>query len=76
MVAINSFGFVPPAVGKGLGDFSRLCLVVAISALGIKTSFQQLAKAGWKPFSLLVVETLWMAAFVLMAILARQHGHL
>jgi uncharacterized integral membrane protein (TIGR00698 family) len=75
LVAINSMGFVPAEVGKALSDFSRLCLVVAIAALGIKTSFQQLAKAGWRPFSLLLVETVWMAVFVLLAILAREHGH-
>ena len=75
LVAINSLGFVPAEVGKGLSDFSRLCLVVAISALGIKTSFQQLAKAGWRPFTLLLVETVWMAAFVMLAIFARQQGH-
>lgn len=75
LVAINSLGFVPAEVGKGLSDFSRLCLVVAIAALGIKTSFQQLAKAGWRPFTLLLVETVWMAAFVLIAIFVRQQGH-
>jgi uncharacterized integral membrane protein (TIGR00698 family) len=72
LVAINSLGFVPAEVGKGLSDFSRLCLVVAIAALGIKTSFQQLAKAGWQPFSLLLVETLWMAGFVLAYIVIRH----
>lgn len=75
MVALNSMGWVPVELQKGLSDVSRLCLVVAISALGIKTSFQELAKAGWKPFTLLVVETVWMAAFVLAAIIARQQGH-
>ena len=75
LVAVNSLGFVPAEVGKGLSDFSRLCLVVAIAALGIKTSFQQLAKAGWRPFTLLLVETVWMAAFVLIAIFARKYGH-
>ena len=75
LVAINSLGFVPVEVGKGLSDFSRLCLVVAIAALGIKTSFQQLAQAGWRPFTLLLVETVWMAAFVLVAIFVRQQGH-
>lgn len=73
LVTINSMGFVPAEVGKGLSDFSRLCLVVAISALGIKTSFQQLARAGWRPFSLLLVETIWMAGFVLLAIVLREH---
>ena len=69
LVAINSMGFVPAKVGAGLSDFSRLCLVVAISALGIKTSFHQLAQAGWRPFTLLLVETVWMAGFVLAVIL-------
>jgi tryptophan-rich sensory protein len=39
----------------------------------MKTSFQQLAKAGWRPFTLLLVETVWMALFVLAAIALRQH---
>jgi uncharacterized membrane protein YadS len=38
---------------------------MAIAALGIKTSFAQLARAGWRPFALILVETLWLAAFVL-----------
>lgn len=75
LVAINSTGLLPAEVNKGLSDFSRLCLVVAIAALGIKTSFQQLAEAGWRPFSLLLIETVWMAGFVLIAIFARLHGH-
>jgi len=74
LVAVNSLGFVPAEVGKALSDVSRLCLVVAIAALGIKTSFQQLAESGWRPFTLLLVETVWMAAFVLIALFARQHG--
>jgi uncharacterized membrane protein YadS len=37
LVAISSLGSLPAELGKGLSDFSRLCLVVAISALGIKT---------------------------------------
>lgn len=76
MVIVNSLGLLPSEVQKGLSDVSRLCLVVAIAALGIKTSFQELAKAGWRPFTLLVVETVWMAAFVLVAILAGEFGYI
>ena len=72
LVFVNSEGFVPAAVQNGLNDISRSCLVVAISALGVKTSFRQLARAGWRPFVLLLVETLWMAGFVLAAILMRR----
>ena len=71
LVIINSMGGVPAVVQMGLNDVSRACLVVAIAALGIKTSFRQLARAGWRPFLLLVIETLWMAGFVLAAIYLR-----
>lgn len=68
MVVINSLGAVPPQAQDALGQLSRGCLVMAIAALGMKTSFGELAKAGWRPFVLLLVETLWMAGFVLAAI--------
>ncbi len=72
LVIINSMGGVPAQVQTGLNDVSRACLLIAIAALGMKTSFMQLARAGWRPFMLLLVETLWMAAFVLAAILLRH----
>lgn len=72
LVIINSMGGVPAQVQTGLNDVSRACLVIAIAALGMKTSFMQLARAGWRPFMLLMVETLWMAAFVLAAIVLRH----
>jgi uncharacterized integral membrane protein (TIGR00698 family) len=68
LVIVNSAGGVPFALQTGLNDVSRACLVVAIAALGLKTSFRKLSKAGWRPFGLLLVETLWMAGFVLMVI--------
>lgn len=69
MVAVNSLGWIPAEAQQGLNWVSRGCLVVAIAALGIKTSFMQLARAGWRPFVLLGIETLWMAALVLAAVL-------
>ncbi|QFZ86224.1 putative sulfate exporter family transporter [Variovorax paradoxus] len=71
MVIANSLHMLPPVAQNGINDSSRACLVIAISALGIKTSFAQLARAGWRPFVLLLVETLWMAGLVLAAILLR-----
>jgi uncharacterized integral membrane protein (TIGR00698 family) len=69
MVAINSMGWIAADAQQALNALSRGCLVVAIAALGIKTSFMQLARAGWRPFALLAIETVWMAALVLAAIL-------
>jgi uncharacterized integral membrane protein (TIGR00698 family) len=68
MVALNSAGVVGEDVQRAAGWVSRGCLVVAIAALGMKTSFAQLARAGWRPFVLILAETLWMAAVVLGAI--------
>ncbi len=69
LVALNSSGAVPVVVQQGLGEVSRACLVVAVAALGTKTHFMQLARAGWGPVLLILAETLWMAALVLGAIL-------
>ena len=72
MVALNSATLLAPALQQGLGQLSRACLVVAIAALGMKTSFKQLARMGWQPVKLIVAETLWLAAFVLLALLCMR----
>jgi len=76
LVVVNSAGWLPTEVAQGVSAVSRLCLVVAIAALGLKTSFEQLAKAGWQPITLLLIETVWMALFVLAAIALTQSGWL
>lgn len=65
MVALNSAGALVPTVQQALNEASGACLVVAIGALGIKTSFRQLAGCGWRPVLLILIETLWLAALVL-----------
>jgi uncharacterized integral membrane protein (TIGR00698 family) len=65
LMLINSAGFIPQEVNKVLTGLSRWCLVVAIAALGVKTSFQQLARLGWRPVVMLVVNTLFLAALIL-----------
>ncbi|WP_077035310.1 YeiH family protein [Pelomonas sp. KK5] len=72
MVALNSLGALSPRMQDGFNDVSRACLVAAIAALGMKTSFAQLARAGWRPLALIVIETAWIAAFVLAVILLRH----
>jgi len=68
LVALNSLGFLPKPVVAAAGDVSRWCLVVAIAALGMKTSFKSLLEAGWRPLAAMVAETLWLAALVLTAV--------
>ncbi len=72
MVVLNSLGALSAPMQAGLNDVSRACLVAAIAALGMKTSFAQLARAGWRPLALIIIETVWIAGFVLAVILIRH----
>ena len=65
LVVINSLGLIPNVLNEGMSSLSRWCLVTAIAALGIKTSFQKLAVVGWKPVILMALETLLLLAVVL-----------
>jgi uncharacterized integral membrane protein (TIGR00698 family) len=68
LVALNSLGVIPAMVATAMTDVSRWCLVAAIAALGMKTSFKDLAAAGWRPIGLIAAETIWIAALVLAAV--------
>ena len=68
LVLINSLGWVPSVAVEGFTDLSRWCLVAAIAALGVKTSFQKLAVVAWKPVILMVVETLFLLVLVTLCI--------
>lgn len=65
LVAANSFGLVPAAAQAFLTELSRWCLVAAIAALGVKTSLKALMTVGAVPVSLMVAETVFIAAWVL-----------
>lgn len=74
LVMLHSLHGIPDLAQPLISDVSRACLIVAIAALGVKTSFQTLFETGWRPFALLLVETVWLAATLLTAILlSRPH---
>jgi uncharacterized membrane protein YadS len=68
LMIANSMGLIPAQAGNWINNASRACLVVAIAALGVKTSFESLASLGWRPIAMLVADTVWLAAFVLVAL--------
>lgn len=68
-VALNSAGLVHADVQAALNEVSRACLLLAIAALGLKTSFKELAHSGWAPLALILAETLWLALLVLGCVL-------
>ena len=65
LVAVNSFGLIPAAAVDAGSTVSRGCLVMAIAAIGMKTSLKSLVDMGLKPVMLVVLETLVLAAIVL-----------
>ena len=69
LVTVNSLGLIPPAVQHVASDLSGWALVVSISALGIKTSFEKIAALGWRPIALMVAEALFVAAWMMMVVM-------
>lgn len=69
MMLLSSFGFIPQGLVQAASDLSRMCLVLAIAAVGIKTSIEDLLKLGWKPLLLFVSETVFIAVFVLVSVM-------
>jgi len=68
LVLANSFGLLPRAAIDFANDVSRWCLVAAIAALGMKTSFKDLFEAGLRPVGLMVAETVWIGMLVLISV--------
>ena len=65
LACVNSTGWVPTLVQGGVNELSRWCLVISISALGMKTQLKELAAVGIKPILLMVGETVFLVALVL-----------
>ena len=64
LMAVTSTGAVPHAATEAMNHASRWCLVVAIAGLGTRTSLQQLARLGWRPVVLLILDTVFLAGLV------------
>ena len=69
LVLVNSLGGLPVAVATVLQEASRWCLVLAIAALGTRTSLGDLARVGWRPVAIIVGETLFVGLLVLAGLL-------
>jgi uncharacterized integral membrane protein (TIGR00698 family) len=69
MMLLTNFGLIPTELGDMFKLISRGCFVLAIVALGIKTSFKSLIDIGFKPIILVLTESLFIGALVLAWIL-------
>jgi uncharacterized integral membrane protein (TIGR00698 family) len=68
LVVINSAGWVPPDAHSVLTPISGWCLLTAVAALGIKTSLKALVDVGPGPVAAMILQTLFLAVFVLSGI--------
>jgi len=58
ILTINSFGLIPEILREFLDHTSRWLLIVAISALGVKTSLKTMTELGPLHFAVIIIETL------------------
>ncbi|WP_211166677.1 putative sulfate exporter family transporter [Aromatoleum anaerobium] len=68
LATLNSLGLLSHGVVETSSTLSRWCLVISISALGVKTSLEKLAELGWKPIVLMSSEALFVAGYMLLVV--------
>lgn len=68
LAVLNSYQLVPQMVLDAANVVSRSALVVAVAAVGMKTSLEKLRLVGGKAIALLVTQTLFIGGFVLLVV--------
>ncbi|WP_210271779.1 YeiH family protein [Peteryoungia desertarenae] len=68
LAALNSSVNLPDVVTEFAGGVSRWALLAAIAAVGVKTSLPKVMQVGRRAIGLLVAETLFLAALILIAV--------
>jgi uncharacterized integral membrane protein (TIGR00698 family) len=64
LLVARSFGLLPPPIVAAASEVSRACLVVAIAAVGLKTSPREMKRVGGRAIALLGVEALFLAGLI------------
>ena len=67
LVVVGSLGWIPKPVGSAMNEVARACLVVAIAAVGLKTSPMEMKKVGLRAIGLLAAEAAFLAILVIAA---------
>ncbi|MEP5153764.1 putative sulfate exporter family transporter [Planktotalea sp.] len=66
--ALSSTGMVPPAITEFFSQLSRWFLLIAIAAVGMKTNLKQVLSVGGAAIALIIIETIFIGAVVLIGI--------
>ncbi len=64
-VGLVNINLIPIPLVLFFQSVSSWCILIAISALGLKTSLKELSVVGFKPLFLIGFQTLWLALFIL-----------
>ena len=66
MIIINSTDIMHSDFHLLLTDFSKICMLAAVSALGMLTSLKKVIAVGLKPILLITLETIFIFSFIFM----------
>lgn len=69
LVFLNSLGWVPDGVRSTLTTLSGWALLIAISAVGIKTSARSIVSVGGSAITMIVAETIFLGTLIIGAVL-------
>ena len=61
LMLLNSTGWVSSVIQSGASSVSQAFLVLAIAAVGLKTSLQDVTQLGWRPVAMIFLVTLGLA---------------
>lgn len=73
LILAANLGWVPAAASELCAQISRFCLVVTVAALGAKTILSELFQTGWKPLTLMLGATLFLALLALAVLGGMRH---
>lgn len=66
LATINSLGFIPQQLSPYINSCSRWALLISIAAVGMRISIKEMLFSGKKAITLIVAETIFLAAFILL----------
>ena len=70
---LNSLGLIPRIAIEAMLTLSRWALLISIAAVGMKTSLKRIVEVGGQAIVLIVLETCFIATFVLSGVFLLRH---
>lgn len=68
LATLNSIGLIPVVIADWAGALSRWALLVAIAAVGIKTSLGRMVEVGAGAIGLMVAQTVFLGVFIVVGL--------